>query len=358
VLRQRAAVLKVYSSFARGLTQSFIRLAQALTHSFIRLARALTHSFFLFAQGLAHLFSRFAQGLAHPLAIDRGTLFATGAYLCWGVFPLYFRLLKHVSPYEILLHRVWWSVLLLVPIVLALRRLPVVLGAFRQPKVLATFCLSAALIAFNWWIYIFAINTGRVVEASLGYFINPLVVIMIGALFFRERLPALQWAAIGLAALGVLWITYDYGHPPYIALLLAASFASYGVLRKTAALAGLEGLTLETLLLFPLALAGLARLWTQQGSALQAAGQGDLSDWLLIACTGPLTALPLWLFAEGARRIPMTRLGLLQYLSPSLQFSIGVFVFHEPFGMAKAIGFALIWTGLGLFARQSLKRER
>jgi chloramphenicol-sensitive protein RarD len=205
-------------------------------------------------------------------------------------------------------------------------------------------------VAANWFVYIWAVNAGRVVDASLGYFINPLVNVLIGAAFLHERLRPAQWAAAGVAAAGVGWLTWQAGAVPWIGLVLALTFGLYGLLRKTAALGAIEGLTLETVLLTPLAAAYL--LWLAHAGA-SGFVEGDTATRLLLAAAGPVTAVPLLLFAAGARRIPFSTLGLLQYLGPSLQLLIGVWLYHEPFA-ARAPGYVLIWIALAVFSVEGL----
>jgi len=275
-----------------------------------------------------------------------GMLYAAGAYILWGLFPIYFKALYDFSPLEILLQRVVWALVFML-IVLALRGQWSWIGrVWRQPKVLAGFAASATLLSVNWYIYIWAVNNGHVVDSSLGYFITPLVNVLLGFLLLHERLRPIQWAAVMLAAAGVAWLTWQAGHLPWIGLALAFSFGSYGLLRKTAALGPLEGLSLETLLLFPLAIGYLAMMaWHGQNAFLHAP---TASKWL-VAAAGPITAVPLLLFAAGARRIPMSTLGLLQYISPSLQLLLGVWLYGEPFGGARAAGFVVIWSALAVY---------
>lgn len=285
--------------------------------------------------------------------MQTGMLFAATAYTLWGAFPLYFKTLQDIPPLEIMLHRIVWS-LAFVMLVLAWRRQWTWIGeTVRRPKVLASFALSALLLSSNWFIYIWAVNNGRIIDASLGYFITPLLNVLLGFLLLRERLRPGQWAAVALAAAGVAWLTWQGGHLPWIGLLLAATFGTYGLLRKTAALGPLEGLSLETLLLFPLALAYLIVLtWNGHNTFLAAPAS---SRWLLIAA-GPITAIPLLLFAAGARRIPLSVLGLLQYIGPSLQLLLGVWLYHEPFGGDRLIGFVVIWSALAVYSLEGLWR--
>ena len=287
--------------------------------------------------------------------MQTGIVQAALAYICWGLFPLYFKALQQVAPLEMLAQRVAWSLLFVMAVLAWQRRFAWLPAALGNRRVLLSFAASSGFIALNWFVYIWAVTNGRVVEASLGYFINPLVNVLIGALVLHERLRRAQWAAVALAALGVLWLTWQAGQPPWIALVLAGSFASYGLLRKTAPLGALEGLTMETLLLGPLALAALA-WWGAHGTL--AFAEGDAGTQALIAAAGPITAIPLLLFAAGARRIPFSLLGLLQYTAPTLQLLLGVLLFGEAFGPDRAIGFALIWAALAIYSVESLVRSR
>jgi chloramphenicol-sensitive protein RarD len=284
-----------------------------------------------------------------------GILSAALAFLCWGLFPLYFHAIGEVPPMQILAHRMVWSLLFLV-IVLTVRRQWGWLNLVRKPRVLASFIASAFFLSANWGIYIWAVNSGHVIESSLGYFINPLVNIMFGYLLLKERMRAGQWAAIGVAALGVAWLTWQSGSLPWIALLLATTFGIYGLLRKTAALGALEGLSFETMVLFPLALVYVAWLTVHGQNAF--INTGSNTTRLLLVAAGPITAIPLLLFASGARQIPLSVLGLLQYLSPTLQFLLGVWLFHEHFDSGKLVGFLMIWAALALFAAEGLLNRR
>jgi chloramphenicol-sensitive protein RarD len=280
-----------------------------------------------------------------------GMLYAAAAYAVWGLFPLYFKALQSIAPAQILLHRMLWSLGFLI-VVLAWRRQWAWLGdVLKRPKVLAGFAASALLLSSNWFIYIWAVNHGRVVDSSLGYFINPLLNVLLGFLLLRERLRPVQWTAVALAAAGVAWLTWQGGHLPWIALALAVTFGLYGLLRKTAALGTLEGLALETLLLFPLALGYLIVLTLHHDNQFLAAPAAQ--QWLL-AAAGPITAIPLLLFAAGARRITLSLLGLLQYIGPTLQLLLGVWLYHEPFGGVRVIGFALIWSALAVYSLEGL----
>jgi chloramphenicol-sensitive protein RarD len=283
-----------------------------------------------------------------------GILSAASAFLCWGLFPLYFHAIGEVPPLQILAHRMLWSLLFLV-IVLAVRKQWAWLALVRQPRIFGSFVASAVLLSVNWLIYIWAVNNNHVIEASLGYFINPLVNISLGYLLLKERLRPAQWMAIAVAALGVGWLTWQAGTVPWIALALAFSFGGYGLLRKTAALGALEGLSFETMVLFPVAAAYVIWLTLHGQNAFM--NTASTSTQLLLMAAGPITAIPLLLFASGARQIPLSVLGLLQYLSPTLQFLLGVWLFHEPFTPDRLVGFALIWAALALFAAEGLLRR-
>jgi chloramphenicol-sensitive protein RarD len=283
-----------------------------------------------------------------------GILSATLAFLCWGLFPLYFHAIGEVPPLQILAHRMLWSLLFLV-IVLLVRRQWAWLALLRQPRVFGSFIASAVLLSVNWLIYIWAVNNGHVIEASLGYFITPLVNISLGYLLLKERLRPAQWMAIAVAALGVAWLTWQAGTVPWIALALAFSFGGYGLLRKTAALGALEGLSFETMVLFPVAAAYV--VWLTMHGQNAFINTDSTTTRLLLAAAGPITAIPLLLFASGARRIPLSALGLLQYLAPTLQFLLGVWIFHEAFTADRLVGFVLIWAALALFAFEGLLRR-
>jgi chloramphenicol-sensitive protein RarD len=275
-----------------------------------------------------------------------GVLAAAAAYVIWGLFPLYFRLLQSVAPVEVLAHRVLWSLLLVAVVLVLLKRTAWLRPALRERAVLGRFVASAALIAVNWGVYLWAVNQGRILEASLGYFITPLANVLTGTLVLHEVLRPLQKAAVVVAAAGVAWLTWATGSAPWIALTLAASFSTYGLLRKTAPLGALEGLSLETLLLAPVAAGWLAWAAWQGQAAFPVAT--PLEQWLLIG-TGPVTAIPLLLFASGVRRIPLSVLGMLQYLGPSIQFGLGLWLFGETFSGARAQGFLVIWAACVLF---------
>jgi chloramphenicol-sensitive protein RarD len=276
--------------------------------------------------------------------MSQGVLYATLAYAAWGLFPLFFRQVASVGALEVVLHRTLWSLVFVLAVLLARRQLAWVRGL--GWRVVAVFGLSALLLSANWLIYVWAVNNHHVVDASLGYFILPLVHVAMGYVFLHERPRPGQWVAVAVAAVGVAWLTAQTGRVPWIALALAATFGLYGLLRKVAVLGALEGLALETALLVPLALGGLAWLaWTGEAAWTQA-DAGTLA-WLMAA--GPITAVPLLMFAAGARRIPLSLLGLLQYIAPTLQFALGVWLFGETVQSGRLLGFALIWLALYTF---------
>lgn len=287
--------------------------------------------------------------------MNPGTVSAACAYLLWGLFPLYFAHLAHVPAVELLAHRVVWTLALLLVVLAVLHRWTWIGPVLRDRRALAGSVAAAALLALNWGVYVWAVTSGHVLDASLGYFVNPLVSVALGALVLGERLRPVQWVAVGLAAAGVVVLTAQAGALPWIALVLAVSFGVYGLLRKLAPLGAVEGLSLETAVLAPPALVALA-WWHRQGTAVFPAPDLATNLWLL--GTGPVTAAALLLFAAGARRIPLTQLGLLQYLSPTLQFALGVWVFHEPVGAGRLAGFGLIWLALAVYTGESWRRAR
>ncbi|MCE4553206.1 EamA family transporter RarD [Pelomonas cellulosilytica] len=279
--------------------------------------------------------------------MNPGILYALGAYLSWGLFPLYFRQIAAIPALQIVAHRTLWSLAFVAVVLLVTGRL-----AWLRDVSGATwrrFTVSALLIAVNWLTYVWAVGHGHVIDASLGYFINPLVNVALGFAVLHERPRPVQWAAVALATFGVVWLTVAAGRLPWVALLLAASFGLYGLMRKTAALGALEGLSLEALLLSPLALAALLLAW----QAGELAGQ-TATDWAWLIGTGPVTAGALLLFAAGARRIPLATMGIVQYVSPSLQFLLGVFLFKEPMDATRLVAFGFIWAALGVYSAEGL----
>ncbi|AMO97717.1 eamA-like transporter family protein [Collimonas fungivorans] len=286
--------------------------------------------------------------------MQAGMFYAIASYILWGLFPIYFKALEaEIPPVDIVMHRMLWSFLFLV-IVLTVRKQWAWVGpVLRQPRVIGGFIASALLLTANWTTYIWAVNNNHIVEASLGYFINPMVSVALGFIFLRERPRLLQWLAIALAAAAVLWLTWQAGHPPWIALTLAVTFGSYGLLRKTASLGALPGLALETALVLPLALAYLAYTTLQDHNTFVSASTS--TRWLLVAA-GPITSIPLLMFAAGARRIPLSLVGVLQYITPSLQLLLGVWLYGEELDGARLAGFVVIWVALALYSVEGLWR--
>ena len=276
----------------------------------------------------------------------QGLLAAAGAYIMWGFFPIYFKWLHDVPAIEILAHRIIWSFVLLSILLSARNAWGWLRPALKNRKLILVFTAAAVLLSVNWGIYIYAVNSEHVLESSLGYFINPLVNVFLGVLFLRERLRPHQWTAVGIAALGVAYLTWRYGQLPWIALSLAFSFGFYGLLKKISPLGSVNGLTLETALMGLPALGYLLILEAQGTSAFT--HQGPLMTFLLILA-GPVTALPLILFGYGAQRIPLYLLGLTQYVAPTIQFCLGVFLFNEPFNVNRLLGFILIWLALSVY---------
>jgi chloramphenicol-sensitive protein RarD len=284
-----------------------------------------------------------------------GLAAAVGAFVIWGLFPLYLKPMAEVPALQIMAHRVVWCCLLVFAWLALRGELGSVRAALRDPPSRLRLAASATLISINWLLYVWAVNNGHTVEASLGYFINPLLNVVLGVMVLHERLNRAQWVAVALAAIGVLYLTVATAHPPWIALALAASFGTYGLIRKVVKVESVPGLATETLLLAPFAVAFLAWCETRGTGALGHASAGINA---LLVGSGLITALPLALFAYGARLIPYSTIGIVQYIGPTLQFLIGVFVFHEVFTAERAIGFALIWSGLAVYAVNGFLRTR
>ncbi len=285
-----------------------------------------------------------------------GLLYALACYTTWGIFPLYWKMLAQVPSEQILAHRIVWSVVFLLAMLFVLRNRHFLLY-LKQPRILGLLFLTGVLVGSNWFVYIYAVNHSHIVEASLGYYINPLVNVSLGVLFLKERLNRLQILALVFALAGVTWLTFHVGHVPWISLYLAVSFALYGLFRKKANLESLPGLLIETLLLSPMA---LYFLWfvNQQGAGIFL-HTSWLTDVLLIL-GGPVTAIPLFWFGKAATRIPLSTMGFIQYLSPTLQLIIGLLVFREPFSAVYLASFGLVWIGLMIFSISLMRdyRER
>jgi chloramphenicol-sensitive protein RarD len=288
-----------------------------------------------------------------------GVWSALGAYICWGLFPIYWKLLATIPAQILLCHRVVWSCAVLLLVLGVTGQLKDLWRSLLQPKLLGGYALAAVLIAANWLTFVWAVNHQYIVETSLGYFINPLLNVVVGFLFFNERLRHAQWVALVIATTGVAYLTWSYGTVPWIALILASSFGLYGVVKKLAPLNAILGLSLETLLLL---IPAVIYLSLAANVYQQAIGSTTASGWALLAGTGVVTTIPLVLFAAAAQRIPLVLVGLFQYIAPSLQFLIGVLVYHEEFTRERQIGFSIVWLALILFAvenfyHQSRKRR-
>ncbi len=277
----------------------------------------------------------------------QGILYAVLAYGIWGLFPVYWKLLGSVPALEILSHRVIWSSLLLLGILLSYNHWQELVKLFSNPRQLAPLLASASVLAFNWGLYIYGVNSDRIIETSLGYFINPLVTVLLGVIILRERLQWLQWTAFGLATAGVGYSIFAVGQVPWIALGLAFSFGTYGLLRKVIIVKPLLGLTVETCLLAPVAIAYLG--WHNDNHF----GQNGVITMLLIGC-GVVTSFPLFCFNSAVRQLRLSTMGFFQYIAPSLQLIIGIWLYHEPFTRNNAIVFGLIWTALALYSGTSL----
>jgi chloramphenicol-sensitive protein RarD len=285
--------------------------------------------------------------------MNKGIFYAAGAYIAWGLLPIFWKALHNLPALEILAHRIAWGLLVALLLVAYRGRWQWLGAAARSKRTLLTFATSALLLSLNWFVYIWAVNAGYIVETSLGYFINPLVNVLLGVLFLKERLRVGQGVAVAVALGGVLYLTAQYGTLPWIALALAGSFGGYGLLRKTAALGSLEGFTLETLLLFAPA---LVYLLYRESIGAAAFGHASAVTSLLLACAGIVTAVPLLLFAAGARRITLISLGVLQYIAPTIQFFLGVVVYGEALSMRRLIGFCLIWLALAIYTLEGVLR--
>jgi chloramphenicol-sensitive protein RarD len=273
------------------------------------------------------------------------------AYFLWGILPVFWKLLKNVPAFEILCHRMVWSFVFLFILLLIQRHWKWFPKALKYSKTRYLFIFSAGILGLNWFIYIWAVNSGYIVQSSLGYFINPLVVVLLGVFFLKERLRTGQWIAVAIAAIGVIYLTIIYGQFPWIALSLAISFGIYGLIRKTGALNSIEGLFFEMIVLLIPAICFLLYLEINGQGAF---GHLDWQTTLLLSLTGIVTAMPLLLFATGARKISMTNLGLLQYIAPTFQFLIGIYIYHESFAMTHRIGFSLIWIALLVYTFEGL----
>jgi len=287
--------------------------------------------------------------------LRRGYLFGIAAYGLWGLFPLYWPLLRPSGPVEILAHRVVWSLAVVAVLLTIQRNWSWISALLRRPRTLLGIVATAALISVNWGMYIYGVNTDRVVETSLGYFINPLVAVLLGVFVLSERLRRAQWLALGVGAVAVAVLTLDYGRPPWIALGLACSFGLYGLAKKTLGLPAAEGLLVESAVLTVPALAYLGWLHANGDGSF---GQVSVGHTLLMILSGFVTAVPLLFFAGSANRIPLSALGILQYLAPVLQFAIGVGIYREEMPAARLAGFTLVWLALLVFTWDAVHHAR
>jgi chloramphenicol-sensitive protein RarD len=285
----------------------------------------------------------------------RGLLLGFAAYGLWGLFPLYWPLLEPAGAVEILAHRIVWSLVVMAVLVVAVRRTGHLRTLLATPRTRAILTGAAVLIAVNWGTYIWGVNNEHVVETSLGYFINPLVTVLMGVVLLGERLRRLQWLALGIAAVAVVGLTVEYGRPPWVAIVLALSFGSYGLAKKKANSGAVESLTVETMVLAPIALGYLVWLSASGGSHFTSAGSGHA---VLLATTGLVTAVPLICFGGAATRVSLTAIGLMQYVTPSIQFAIGVFWYGEPMPPMRWVGFGLVWVALAVFTVETLHHRR
>jgi chloramphenicol-sensitive protein RarD len=283
-----------------------------------------------------------------------GVISGLGAYLMWGMLPLYWPLLRPADAFEILGHRIIWSLIFVLLLMQLTHSWPAVKSTIKDLKLVLLVVIASLLVAANWGIYIWAVNDNHVVETSLGYFINPLVTVLLGVVFFGERLRKMQKLAVAIAFIAVLILTYDYGRLPWIALGLTFTFGTYGALKKKINLPAIAGLFMETVILIP-ATAGYL-FWLSQSS--QAIIFGDRTLWIFAIVSGPLTALPLLLFSTATTRVPLTWIGVMQYVSPTLQFIIGVWVFGEALGPVRIIGFIAVWTALVIFTADAWRANQ
>ena len=285
----------------------------------------------------------------------KGAWYVGLAYTLWGFFPIYWKFLAGISPLQLICHRIVWSLLVLAVLIARSKDWGVIWQALRTPRVVVLYTVAALAIAFNWLVFVWAVGASQIVQISLGYFINPLLSVVLGMVIFRERLRRLQWISVALAAAGVLYLTVTLHAFPWIALSLAASFGMYGLVKKVAPLSAVHGLALETGILFvPAALYLLVETQAGRGAFPHA---GLLRDSLMLLA-GPTTAVPLLLFAAGVRRIPLSLVGMLQYINPIMQISIGVLIYNEPFTHTQLTGFGLVWCALALFALEGYATRR
>ena len=284
----------------------------------------------------------------------RGFGYALGAYVFWGFLPLYLKAIDHIPAVEVVAHRVLWSVPVAGLVLVLLRRTGDIGRVLRDPRALAMGCVTAALVSINWGVYVWAIAVERTLDAALGYYINPLFSVFLGSVLLGERLLRLQWVAVGLAAVGVAILTYFNGSLPWPTLVLTTSWGFYAYFKRSLPIGPNQGFLLEVLILSPLALGYLAWLWTQGGGHFVPM---SLDMWLLMGC-GIVTAVPLLLYANGAKGLRLTTIGIMQYIAPTMIMLVALFVFGEPFGQARAIAFPIIWAALALYTYSMFRSRR
>lgn len=286
---------------------------------------------------------------------SKGLIYAFSCYLIWGLFPLYWLpLIGTMSTEQMMAQRVVWTALFCVLLVIVLKQTGPILRALRQPKVLLTLMLTGGILSANWLLYLVAISQNEVLQSSLGYFMSPLITIVLGRIFFQEKLTRIRLYAVILVTIGVLWLVFLYGNVPILALGISTTFGVYALLRKLAPLPALPGLTVETLTMLPFALVYLVYLQSQDALVFS---QLDIFPLIILLGTGMVTTIPLLFFAAGAKRISLANMGMIQYISPTLQFLLGLYVFHEPFDMNRFIGYSWVWLGVLVFVWGSRNRR-
>ena len=281
----------------------------------------------------------------------KGVLYALVSYFIWGILPFYWKALQSIGAAELVAHRIVWSLIFLAVVLAFKRQWSWLIPALKEKKNLITFFITGCLLGINWGIYIWSVNAGFIVDASLGYFINPLVSVMLGVIFLKERLRMWQSVAVAIALAGVLYLTVSYGSLPWIALGLAFTFGIYGLLKKTTKMDALNGQFLEMTVLF---LPSLAFVIYLESQGVGASHHASLFTLMLLACSGALTAIPLILFSTAAQKIPLSMIGIMFYITPTMQFLIGVLVFDEPFTQARMIGFSLVWVALLIYSIEGI----
>jgi chloramphenicol-sensitive protein RarD len=282
--------------------------------------------------------------------MKKGLIFVFSAYALWGFFPIYFKFLHEAPALQIMAHRVTWSFIFFVFLIALRKEFSQIVKSFTK-KIILTYTIAGILLAINWLTYVWGVNAGFVVETSLGYFINPLVSVVLGVVFLKEKLRKLQWIPVFLAAIGVIYLAIDHGSLPWIALVLASTFGTYGLIKKIAPLPSIHGLTIETgAVLIP----AVIFLLFVQFNGTAAFGHASPRTTFLLTLSGIITAIPLILFASGAPKVPLTTIGILQYIAPTIQFLIGVFIYDEPFTTGKLIGFSIVWIALIIFTVEGL----